>query len=84
MFKKMPKTSNLLYTMLVAVFLFGCAKDETQPIEKYGGSKYVVSKIQGTEWGRLYNIQLKNRDTIFWATVLKFDAKSIKVGDTIR
>ena len=78
------KCFALAYVLLVAVFLVGCAKAKTQPIEKYGGSKYVVSKIQGTEWGRLYNIQLKNKDTIFWATVLEFDAKSIKVGDTIR
>lgn len=84
MFKKMPNASNLLYTMLVAVFVFGCARTKTQPIEKYGGSKYVISKIQGTDWCRLYNIQLKNKDTIFWVTVLEFDAKSIKVGDTIR
>jgi len=84
MFKKMPNASNLLHTMLAAVFLFGCAKAKTQPIEKYGGSKYVVSKIQVTDWGRLYNIQLKNKDTIFWATVLEFDVKSIKIGDTIR
>ena len=72
MFKLKTKSSHLLYTMLVAVFLFGCAKDRPQPIEKYGGSKYVVSKIEGTDWGRLYNIQLKNKDTIFWATFLEF------------
>ena len=28
MFKKMPNASNLLYTMLVAVFLVGCEKQE--------------------------------------------------------
>lgn len=84
MFKLKTKSSHFLYTMLVAVLFVGCARDKTQPIEKYGGSKYVVSKIEGTDWGRLYNVQLKNKDTIFWATVLEFDAKSIKVGDTIR
>jgi hypothetical protein len=77
-------TRNIVKLMFVAVFLVGCARAETHPIEKYGGSIYVVSKIEGTDWGRLYNIQLKNKDTIFWATFLEFDAKSIKVGDTIR
>ena len=60
MFKLKTKSSHFLYTMLVAVLFVGCARDKTQPIEKYGGSKYVVSKIEGTDWGRLYNVQLKN------------------------
>jgi len=64
--------------------LFSCAKKKVEPIEKYGGSKYVVSKIEGTDWGGLYDIQLKNKDTILWATVLEFDAKNLKVGDTIK
>lgn len=75
---------NSAKLLLVAIFLFGCGRTKTQPIEKYGGSKYVVSRIEGTDWGRLYNIQLKNKDTIFWITVLAFDAKNVKVGDTIR
>lgn len=70
--------------LLASVLFVGCANNKTQPIEKYGGSKYVVTKIEGIDWGRLYNIQLKNKDTIFWATVLEFDVKSISVGDTIR
>ncbi len=83
-FKFKTQLIAFAYVLLVAVFIFGCARSKTEPIEKYGGSKYVVSKIEGTDWGRLYNIQLKNKDTIFWGTVLEFDAKKIKVGDTIR
>lgn len=71
------------YVLLVSVFLFGCEKTMITPIEKYGDSKYVVSNKKDTFWSD-YNIQLKNKDTIFWITVLSFDGKNIKTGDTLR
>ena len=69
--------------LLLAVLLVGCNFD-TVPIEKYGGSRYVIAHKSATDWGRLYDVQLKNKDTIFWINVLKFDAENINVGDTIR
>ena len=57
---------------------------EAEPIEKYGGSKYVVTdKVEALSDGEKV-LQLKNKDTIFWILVLNFDAENIKVGDTIK
>ena len=81
---KLKTKALLLQAIFSSCFLIGCARAKTEPIEKKGGSKYVISKIEGTDWGRTYNLQLKNKDTIFWINVLAFDAKSVKVGDTIR
>lgn len=65
------------------ILLVGCAKNSV-PIEKYGSSKYVVASKQFRDFGLSVDLQLKNKDTIFWINVLKFDGENIKVGDTIR
>jgi len=57
---------------------------EPRPIEKFGGSKYVVADRYTALDDDYINLQLKNRDTIFWVTVLNFDGEKIEVGDTIK
>ena len=74
---------NSAKLLLVSVFLFGCEKANINPIEKYGGSKYVVTH-KGLTFSNNFNLQLKNKDTIFWITVLRFDGLKVKSGDTLR
>jgi hypothetical protein len=69
--------------LLLLVFIVGCERKKTMPIETYGGSKYVVVNYEITPLN-VRNLQLKNKDTIFWVTVLTFDCKNINIGDTIR
>ena len=47
MFKKMPNASNLLYTMLVAVFLVGC---ETPSGKKQSKDGYSIIEIDSCEY----------------------------------
>jgi hypothetical protein len=73
---------KFLTLITLLVLTVSCDKARIQPIEKFGGSRYVVaSKSTGTTG---VNLQLKNRDGIFWVTVLNFDGEKIKVGDTIK
>lgn len=77
------KTKIILSVVAGAALFLGCARGPTIPIEKYGGSRYVITNIEGSlEHSK--NLQLKNKDTIFWITVLSFDRGDLKIGDTIR
>lgn len=49
MFKKMPNASNLLYTMLVAVFLFGCESPKGESSTDTGKS-YTIKVIDSCEY----------------------------------
>ena len=86
MFKNTKPSRNLAKMLLVAVLfsLVSCKERAVEPIEKYGGSRYVVTNLRVISWGRLADLQLKNKDTIFEIRVLIFDVKNIKIGDTIR
>lgn len=74
--------TNLLHTLLAITLLTSCKRNVT-PIEKYGGSKYVIAEMD-LHYSDMIKLQLKNKDSIFWVSVLHFDADSLKVGDTIR
>lgn len=53
MFKKMPNASNLLYTMLVAVFFVGCVNNDVpkkQIKEVIGFSNVEVIEIDNCEY----------------------------------
>jgi hypothetical protein len=49
MFKKMPNASNLLYTMLVAVFLIGCESPKGENIVNTG-KDYNIKTIDSCEY----------------------------------
>ncbi len=72
--------------LLLFVFSFLAASCErvVEPIEKYGRNRYVVTAVENAFRGDQKVLQLKNKDTIFWITVLNFDAQNIKIGDTIK
>jgi hypothetical protein len=74
---------KILTLITLLILTISCNKEKVQPIEKFGGSRYVVTYREGTIKDS-YNLQLKNKDTIFWVTVLYFDGEKIKVGDTIK
>lgn len=72
--------------LIISCFMFltaACKEEKVTPIEKHKGVGYVITDMTHTltnEW----NLQLKNKDTIFWITVLEFDGKDLKVGDSIK
>lgn len=68
--------------ILMSLLLISCS-DNPQPIEKYEGKGYVVAMI-GANYGNTQIIQLKSKDTIIIVTILCFDAKNLKVGDSLK
>lgn len=74
---------KLLLLFLIVFCAISCDRNKPTPIEKYGGGKYVITQ-KDMFFKNNVDLKLKNADTIFWITVLKFDADKIKVGDTIR
>ena len=76
---EMKKIITLITILLITA---SCDIEHAQPIEKFGGSRYVVAD-EGSNNKYVY-LQLKNKDTIFWVTVLKFDGQKIKIGDTLK
>lgn len=75
----MKKFSRLLLVTIILT-LISCTK--LTPIEKFGGSKYIVAEKAIGE--KHIALRLKSPDTIFWIRVLKFDGNKISVGDTIK
>ena len=73
---------KLLLLLFLAFCAISCNMKSPEPIEKYGGSKYVITNIYTASKGS--GMTLKNADTIFDITVLRFDRKRYNVGDTIR
>lgn len=69
--------------VLLSLSFLSCRHEIPEPIERYGGSKYVITNINLTVREH-WKIQLKNKDTIFNIYVLRFDGKGLKIGDTIR
>lgn len=69
--------------LLLLVFsAISCNFRKPEPIEKYGGGKYVITNIYTA--GKGDGMTLKNADTIFDITVLRFDREKYNVGDTIK
>jgi hypothetical protein len=74
---------KILLAIFLITLIISCRQERITPIEKHGGSRFVVAKVNITIDDE-FNLMLKNKDSIFWVTVLNFDGKNIKVGDTIR
>jgi len=74
---------KILLAILLITLIISCKKEYTTPIEKHGGSRFVVAETRSTLFND-FNLLLKNKDTIFWVTVLNFDGRDIEVGDTIK
>ena len=73
---------QVLYLLLLFVITVSCRR-EVKPIEKFYNRGYVVVYIEN--YSELEtNLQIKNTDSIKWITVLPFDAKNLKVGDSLK
>jgi hypothetical protein len=74
---------KLLTLITLLILTISCDRENVQPIEKFGGSRYVIASKHETVQNN-YALQLKNKDSIFWVYILEFDGEKIKVGDTIK
>ncbi len=73
--------------LIISCLMFltaACLKEKVTPIEKHKGVGYVITSRHVQFPGDNIDLQLKNKDTIFWITVLEFDGKDLKVGDSIK
>ena len=86
MFKKMPNASNLLYTMLVAVFFVGCTGVETPNIN-CNDRPFIVGEISVYQ-DSLYRYTAKKYTlefSEFLAGKQSVISKDVfKIGDTLR
>ena len=68
-------------------FLVSCEKYYPQPIEKFKGKGYVIVEEPATFRERDFKVtqlKVKSQDTVKKIYVPHFDAKNLKVGDTIK
>ena len=72
--------------ILVSVLLFSCGHmNNAQPIEKYKGKGVVVIREPlNSSWTDNREVRCKTKDSIFDIEISAFDAKNLKVGDTIK
>ena len=79
----MKKLTNLI---LLGVLFVSCTEAEiTEPIEKYQNKGIILIEEQFyTNFGRDAILRVKTKDSIFNIRVTTFDAKNLKVGDTIK
>jgi len=73
---------SIILSLLITLLLIGCSM-EPHPIEKYKGKGYVIIDM-GMDFSSNTVLQVKNSETITEITILQFDAKNYKVGDTIK
>ena len=72
-----------LFLILFCAILTSCFK-EPKPIEKYQGKGYVVIENPFKWSSSRTALVLKNKDTIISVFVPPFDAKNLKIGDTLK
>ena len=73
--------------ILVSVLLFSCRhyNSDAKPIEKYKGKGVVVIREPlNSSWTDNRVVRCKTKDSIFNIEISAFDAKNLKVGDTIK
>ena len=65
--------------------LFVSCRELAEPIEKYQNKGIILIEEQAyTNLGRDAILRVKNKDSVFSIRVTTFDAKNLKVGDTIK
>ena len=76
---------NKIILLVSSLFLLGsCKEQKVQPIEKYRGKGIImVDEVFIYNLGRRANLRVKNKDSVFEICVTPFDAKNLKIGDTL-
>ena len=77
---------KLISLVVLGVLFVSCTERElTEPIEKYQNKGIILIEEQSyTNLGRDAILRVKTKDSIFNIKVTTFDAKNLKVGDTIK
>lgn len=71
MFKKMPNASNLLYTILVAVFLVGCQGNHRDNTQKTESGINLVGRYEVTENNMKYIVYREVDGGLFIINITK-------------
>ena len=74
---------KLIILTAVSILFLSCA-NKPQPIEKYQGKGFVVINEPHRWDENLVEVICKTKDSIFSIYLTSFDAKGLKVGDTIK
>lgn len=70
-----------LLSVLSLFFIFSCAK--TEPVEKYKNKGIVVIDVVKPFNPNKVYVSCKTKDSVFEIAIHPFDAKNLKVGDTL-
>jgi hypothetical protein len=74
-----------LITICSLFLFFSCAEKKIEPIGKYKGKGLVVIEdFRYVGVGQNTRVRVKSKDTVFYIYLPYFDAKNLKVGDTIK
>lgn len=76
---------KLFLLFLISFCAISCREEDIKPIEKYYGEDYVVANMPD-RWAqsRWIWLTIKNTDTVITIYIHPFDAKNLKVGDTLK
>jgi len=75
---------KLLIIIGIALLLISCTR-KPQPIEKYQGRDIVVIREpQYRNFGENAIVRVKTKDSVFYIYITGFDAKNLKIEDTIK
>ena len=71
--------------ILTPLLFLSCLDEEVRPIEQYKNKSIVViEEPLSTNYGRDKWVRCKTKDSIFFIKITNFDAKNLKIGDTIK
>lgn len=75
---------KLISIVVLGVMVSSCNNNyKVQPIEKYKGA-VVIGDSEVTNNGVNVRVRCKTKDSVFYIKITPFDAKDLKIGDTIK
>lgn len=79
----MKKIFTLLVLSLLLVSCFG-ENTPLEPIEKYRGKGIIIVNEPNGHGYYESLVMVKNKDSVFWIRIPRFDANNLKPGDAIK
>jgi hypothetical protein len=76
-----------IITICSLFLLLSCAEKKVEPIEKYKGKGLIVvnrNYAAGLSNPNDTKLRVKSKDSVFFIYLTDFDAKNLKIGDTIK